>query len=245
MEVYVASNYEEMSKQAAEEVIRVMQASKNKLLCIASGDTPAGLFGDLVARVNNRELSIADWKFVGLDEWAGMNGGDEGSCRYHLNRQFFQPLHIKEENISFFDGRANDLEKECQQTENFIRKHGGIDVAIVGLGLNGHIGMNEPGTSPSLHSHIADIDAETQKVGQKYFTAPQTLSQGITLGLANIMETRHIILLVSGAHKAGIVKRIIEEEASEQLPASLLRQHPGLKVYLDKEAAQLIQPKIG
>jgi galactosamine-6-phosphate isomerase len=172
-----------------------------------------------------------------------MNGSDEGSCRYHLNRQFFQPLHIKEENISFFDGRAIELENECQQTENFIHQHGGIDVAILGLGLNGHIGMNEPGTSPNLHSHIADIDPETQEVGQKYFTTPQTLSHGITLGLANIMETRHVILLVSGARKAGIVKRIIEDEPSEQLPASLLRQHPGLKIYLDAEAAQLIQPK--
>jgi galactosamine-6-phosphate isomerase len=244
MEIYVAPNYEEMSKQASEEVIRLMQASKNKLLCIASGDTPAGLFRDLVTKVNNGELTISDWKFVGLDEWAGMNGSDEGSCRYHLNRQFFEPLNIQEENISFFDGKAGDLEKECQQTENFIQQHGGIDVAILGLGLNGHIGMNEPGTSPDLHSHIANIDAETQKVGQKYFATPQTLSHGITLGLANILETRHIILLVSGAHKAPIVKRIIEEEVSEQLPASLLRQHPGLKIYLDAEAAQLIQPQI-
>jgi galactosamine-6-phosphate isomerase len=243
MEIHVAPNYEEMSKQASEEVIRLMQASKNKLLCIASGDTPTGLFRDLVARVHKKELSLSDWKFVGLDEWAGMNGSDEGSCRYHLNRQFFQPLHIKEENISFFDGRAIELENECQQTENFIHQHGGIDVAILGLGLNGHIGMNEPGTSPNLHSHIADIDPETQEVGQKYFTTPQTLSHGITLGLANIMETRHVILLVSGARKAGIVKRIIEDEPSEQLPASLLRQHPGLKIYLDAEAAQLIQPK--
>jgi 6-phosphogluconolactonase/glucosamine-6-phosphate isomerase/deaminase len=103
--------------------------------------------------------------------------------------------------------------------------------------------MNEPGTPPQLHSHVAEIDSETQKVGQKYFSSPRSITHGITLGIANLMEAQQIILLVSGAHKAGIVKRIVEEEASEQLPASLLKQHPGLKIYLDAEAAQFIQSK--
>ena len=242
MQIFISDTYEELSKQAAADVISLMQSSANKLLCIASGDTPAGLYKEIVTKVNNRELNIDDWHFVGLDEWAGMNGSDEGSCRYHLDKQFFDPLKIKEEKICFFDGRAADLEAECQRTETFISQHGGIDVAILGLGTNGHIGMNEPGTSPHLHSHISEIAAETQKVGQKYFNSPRSLTHGITLGLANITEARHVVLLVSGAHKAGIVKKILEEEISEQLPASLLRQHPGLKIYLDAAAAQFIQP---
>jgi glucosamine-6-phosphate isomerase len=242
MQIFIRDTYEELSKQAAADVISLLQASANKLLCIASGDTPAGLYKEIVSKVNNRELNIDDWHFVGLDEWAGMNGSDEGSCRYHLDRQFFEPLRISKEKICFFDGRAADLEAECQRTEEFIEQHGGIDVAILGLGTNGHIGMNEPGTSPHLHSHISEIAAETQKVGQKYFNSPRSLSHGITLGLANITEARHVALLVSGAHKAGIVQKILEEETSEQLPASLLRLHPGLKIYLDAEAAQFIQP---
>jgi galactosamine-6-phosphate isomerase len=243
METFIADTYEQMSKQAANDVIGLMQSSTNKLLCTASGDTPAGLYKEIVEKVNNKELNMDDWKFVGLDEWAGMNGSDEGSCRYHLDKQFFYPLKIEEEKICFFDGRAANLEDECQRTEDFIQQHGGIAVAILGLGTNGHIGMNEPGTPPQLHSHVAEIDSETQKVGQKYFSSPRSITHGITLGIANLMEAQQIILLVSGAHKAGIVKRIVEEEASEQLPASLLKQHPGLKIYLDAEAAQFIQSK--
>lgn len=243
MEIFIYDTYEQMSKQAASGVIDLMQSSERKLLCAASGDTPAGLYKIIAETVNNGKLNIKDWKFVGLDEWAGMNGSDEGSCRFHLDRQFFDPLAIEDGKICFFDGRAANLESECRRTEDFIRRHGGIVVAVLGLGTNGHIGMNEPGTSSSLHSHVAAIDSETQKVGQKYFKSPRSITHGITLGIANLMEAQHVFLLVSGAHKAGIVKRILEEEISEQLPASLLRQHPGLKIYLDTAAAQHIQPK--
>jgi galactosamine-6-phosphate isomerase len=105
--------------------------------------------------------------------------------------------------------------------------------------MNGHIGMNEPGTSPSLRSHVTALEPITQKVGQKYFKEQQHLTEGITLGLATLMESKHIILLISGSHKAEIVRRLIKKEISKQLPASLLRNHSGLKIYLDKAAAQL------
>jgi len=241
MEIFVADTYKQMSMKAAQDVIILMQASKNKLLCIASGDTPAGLYKEIVSKVKTGALDVSDWKFVGLDEWAGMNGHDEGSCRYHLDKQFFSPLKINKEKISFFNGRAADLEKECATTEDFIKQHGGITVAILGIGLNGHIGMNEPGTSPLLHSHVAEIDPETQAVGQKYFTTPRQLSHGITLGISNLIQARHIILLASGINKAAIVKKALEEEISKQLPVTLLRDHTGFKIYLDAEAAQLVQ----
>ncbi len=187
-------------------------------------------------------MDISNWSFVGLDEWIGMNAGDEGSCRYHLNTQLFQPLQIAENKICFFNGRITEANKECEYIESFIRQHGGIDVSILGLGMNGHIGMNEPGTLPSLRSHVTALEPITQKTGQKYFKEQRQLTEGITLGLATIMESKHIILLVSGSHKAEIVQRLIKEKISEQLPGSLLRNHPGLKIYLDKAAAQLILP---
>jgi galactosamine-6-phosphate isomerase len=172
-----------------------------------------------------------------------MNGNDEGSCRFHLNNQLFNPLHISENNICFFDGKTKDLNAECDKVENFITQHGGIDVAIVGLGMNGHVGMNEPGTSSSLRSHVTEIDAITQQVGQKYFKEKTHISKGITLGIANIMEARNVILIVSGNKKAEILRRVLEEEISEQLPASLLRNHENFSVYLDAEAANLLQNK--
>ena len=240
MKIFVADTYDTLSKQAADDLIQLMQSRKDSLLCTASGDTPAGLYKKLIEKVNQKDLNISGWSFVGLDEWGGMNGNDEGSCRYYLNEQLFYPLNIPGNKISFFDGSAMDLTKECEATENFIRQHNGIEVAILGLGMNGHIGMNEPGTSPALRSHVAELDPITQKVGQKYFKKEQELTKGITLGLKTLMESRHIFLLVSGSHKAEIIKKVLEGEISEQVPASLLRNHPGLVVYVDKAAAQLI-----
>jgi glucosamine-6-phosphate deaminase len=237
MKIFIANTYEMMSKQAADDSISIMQLRKEPLICTASGDSPAGLYKEIVERFKQKQLNIADWFFVGLDEWAGMNENDEGSCRYHLDKQLFYPLQIAEEKICFFDGRVNDLNTECEKTENFILQHGGIDVVILGVGMNGHVGMNEPGTSANVRSHVTTLDSTTAQVGQKYFKKQQTLTQGITLGLATLMEAKNIILLISGKHKAGIAQKIIESEISEKLPATLLRDHPSLKIYLDTDAA--------
>lgn len=239
MEIFVGETYREISKHAADAVIELMSLTGKPLLCPASGDSPAGLYKELVERYNNKGLNVSDWYFVGLDEWAGMNGNDEGSCRFHLNNQLFNPLKIEKEKICFFNGRAEDLASECNQAEKFIAGYGGIYIAIVGLGTNGHIAMNEPGTSALLRSHVAAIHPSTQVAGQKYFKEAKELSRGITLGLATLMEARHIILVANGAHKAEIIKRIITEQPSEQLPGTLLRKHPSLSIYLDEEAAQL------
>jgi len=240
MKIIVAETYEAISKKAVDDLVALTQSVREPLVCTASGDSPSGLYKELVRRVSEKNLDISSWYFVGLDEWSGMNGKDEGSCRFHLDRQFFHPLAIPEERICFFDGRAADAEGECRRTENFIKKHQGIDLAILGLGMNGHVGMNEPGTSPDLRSHLADIDPQTQAVGQKYFTQQKDISHGLTLGIATLKEAKQIMLVVSGAHKAAIVKRVVEEEASEQLPASLLRDHPGFTFYLDRAAAQFL-----
>ena len=241
MKIIVADTHDAMSKTVADDIIQLMRAAKHPLICTASGDSPAGLYKQLVQKVNTKELNVSDWYFVSLDEWAGMNGKDEGSCRFHLNNELFDPLKVPAERICFFDGRADNLEMECTEVENFIKTHGGVDVAIVGLGMNGHVGMNEPGTSASLRSHVADIDPVTQKTGQKYFKEQRQLTHGVTLGLATIMEATNIILLVNGGHKAQIVQRVLEGDISETLPASLLRNHAGLKVYLDREAAALLR----
>ena len=237
MNIFIADSYEGLSKQAADEVVSVLKEQVRPLLCVASGDSPAGLYRELVNRVRNKELDVSDWYFVGLDEWCGMNGRDEGSCRYHLDRQLFQPLQIKEERICFFDGRASDAAAECRRIEAFIEVHNGIDIAIVGLGLNGHVGMNEPGTPLNTRAHIAVLDEMTKQVGQKYFQQETALSTGLTLGLADLLAARNVFLLASGTHKAEVVHRVLHEQISEQLPASFLRQHSGLSVYLDKEAA--------
>jgi glucosamine-6-phosphate isomerase len=240
MKIFIGDEYEIMSEKALDDLMSITQGLKNPVLCVASGDTPAGLYKALVNRVNTKGKTISGWYFAGLDEWVGMNGNDEGSCRFHVNDQLFYPLKVAEDKIGFFDGRKKDLDKECEHIEDFIRQHGGLDIAILGLGMNGHIGMNEPGTPPELRSHVTELDTQTKQTAQKYFNEKQQLTKGITLGLATIMEARNIFLLVSGRHKANMVQRVLEEEVSGELPGSWLRGHAGLSVYLDKEAAAFL-----
>jgi galactosamine-6-phosphate isomerase len=240
MKVQVVDNYEAMSKEALKKIVQLMSLKESPLICTASGDSPAGLYREMVTAVKEKKVNISDWSFVSLDEWVPMNGNDEGSCRYHLNQQLFGPLKIEEERICFFDGRAEDLQAECKRVDDFIAEQSGIDVAIVGIGMNGHVGMNEPGTDADLRSHVTNIDDTTQQVGQKYFKEKQQLSKGITLGIASLMEAKNVILLVSGNHKADIVAKILEGEITTQLPASLLRNHASFHVFVDKDAAQKI-----
>ena len=240
MEIFIAPTYVESSVQAAAAVIKIVQQSSKPLLCVASGDSPVGLYNELVHQYTTNNLNVSAWCFVGLDEWLGMNETDEGSCKYYVNKQLFKPLNINPAHICFFDGRTADAENECSKTEQFIKQHNGIDVAIVGLGLNGHVGMNEPYTSITTRTRVSEIDPLTAQTGQKYFKNQQTLSHGLTLGLATLMEAKNIILMVSGNRKAGIVKQVVEGEISEAVPASLLRNHPGFSIYLDAAAAQLL-----
>jgi len=226
-----------MSRAAAKEILQLLQALSSPLICIASGDTPAGLYKEMVDQVNRKHINTNEWNYVGLDEWMGMNGYNEGSCRYYIDQQVFDPLNVPIKRIAFFDGTVSEPAKECERVERFIQAHKKIDIAILGLGMNGHIGMNEPGTSASLRSHVSKLDPQTQEVGQKYFKSKTALTNGLTLGMATILEAKHIFLLVSGTKKAAIAGKMLTEEISEQLPCTLLRNHAGLRIYLDKEAS--------
>lgn len=240
MELFVYDNYETMSLEAAKKVMQIISSKKKTVLCPASGDSPKGLYSALLRQIQKNNFDVSEINFIGLDEWLGMNGDDEGSCRYHLDEQLFNPLKIDGKNISFFDGRAEDPEKECERIDSRILSLEGIDLAIVGLGMNGHVGMNEPGTSPFLHSHIAKIDPITQQVGQKYFKEKKEIKGGLTLGIANLMEAKNVMLVVSGIKKAAILKQALEEEISEKIPAGFLRNHPNFSVYADADAASLL-----
>lgn len=237
MKIKICDTYEALSAAAAEQVILLMSAYDKPLLCPASGDTPAGLYRTLAKRCQGGKCDVASWSFVGLDEWVGLNGRDEGSCRYSIDKALFHPLNISADDICFFDGRSADLLKECADAEQFISARNGIDVAILGLGMNGHIAMNEPGCAVDSRAQVVPLHPVTKQVGQKYFNQHLELEEGITLGMGTLLESRHIMLIVSGKHKAPIVRKMLEEPVTKELPGSLLLHHPSLTVFLDEEAA--------
>jgi galactosamine-6-phosphate isomerase len=241
MQLVILNTYRELCKRIADDLLQVTASLKEPLICPASGDTPLGVYHELVQRVHEKKLRIDTWNFVGLDEWMGMNGEDEGSCRYSLDKEFFLPLNIPETHISFLDGKSLDLKGECRNAEVYIQSLEGIDVAILGLGMNGHIAMNEPGTPKDIRSHISSIAKETQEVGQKYFKSPTPITEGLTLGIGTLLEAKHIMLMVTGSKKASIVKRLLSSTETEDLPASFFLGHPRITIYLDSEAASLLE----
>ena len=241
MQVFIADTYELMSKQAADAIAEMIQPLAAPLVCVASGDSPKGLYKEWKLQQEKKIIDVHKWNFLGLDEWVGLDENDEGSCRYMLNKDLFQPLKIQQERICCFDGKPTDTTAECDRIENHIHKHAAIDIAILGLGMNGHIGLNEPGTSPTLYSHVSTIHPVTKTVGQKYFSRPQNLTKGITLGFATLMEAKHLFLLVSGEKKAAILQQALEGEKTEKIPISLIREHPDFIVYADKDAAKLLK----
>ena len=242
MKLTIEKDYDAMSLRAARHVTELVKTKPDAVICIAAGDTPK-LTCDLIAQIAKKEnIDFSKCYFVSLDEWVGIPPKNEGSCQYFLRNYLFEPLNISEKNIHVFNALASDMEKECTDMDEFIRQHGGIDLMIVGVGRNGHIGFNEPGVRFEQYSHVVDLDETTQTVGQKYFREETTLTQGITLGLQHLMEARKAVLIANGNKKADVMRRAIEEEITTDMPASIMRKHPDGEIILDKEASSLLSP---
>ncbi|HEX2535525.1 MAG TPA: glucosamine-6-phosphate deaminase [Chitinophagaceae bacterium] len=237
MELRIFTDNQQLARQAAADVLDWISGKEKPLLCVASGDSPAAMYRELSRKAKEGAWQPGRAFFAGLDEWWGKNGSDPGSCRQLLDEQLFNHLDLAPGQLCFFDGRAEQPGPELEKMNAFLEQHGPIDVAVVGLGLNGHIGFNEPGVDPTLRTHIIDLEEDTIRTGQKYFPGPQELSKGITMGLATLLEARHILLVVNGAHKADILSRALEGPVTGSLPATLLRHHPGLHIYADAAAA--------
>jgi len=207
------------------------------LLCFPAGQTSVGTFKHLVELNKNGRFSFKQCKIVGLDEWANIGEKKSENCLSFLKKHLFDHIDYSEDNFCFFDGESSDLEKECNKTDNFIKENGPVDMMLLGAGMNGHLGLNEPGTSFESYSHIVTLDETTNRVGQKYFSGEVRLTSGITLGLKNIMEAKMVILQISGSAKAEVVRRLIDSEISPVFPASIIKSHGNSFLLLDKEAA--------
>jgi galactosamine-6-phosphate isomerase len=171
-----------------------------------------------------------------LDEWVGISPDNPGSCRAYIEPYLTLPLNIPAERVSYFDALSADLEAECARVNDLIAAKGGLDIIMVGIGLNGHLGLNEPGTSFDTYAHVSELEPITASVGQKYFTNETTLSQGITVGLKHFLEAKVAIVLANGSRKKDIIGRVINEPVSEALPASLLKIHANGHLWVDEAA---------
>jgi glucosamine-6-phosphate isomerase len=237
MKQIIYNDYNELSVKTAEQIAAIINKKPESLLCFPAGETSVGTFKHLIDLNKTGKVSFKKCKIVGLDEWANIGEMKSENCFSFLKKHFFDHIDYSVENLCFFDGESSDLIKECQKTDDFIKKNGHIDMILLGAGMNGHLGLNEPGTSFDLYSHIVNLDETTKIVGQKYFSGKVTLTKGITLGMKYIMEARMVILQLNGKRKAEIVKRLIEGDVSSAFPASALKRHLNSYLFLDRDAS--------
>jgi glucosamine-6-phosphate isomerase len=240
MKQIIYKDYTELSVKTAEQIASIILKKPEALLCFPAGETSVGTFKHLIDLNREGKISFNKCKIVGLDEWAHIGTMKSENCFAFLKKHFFDHIDYSPDNLCFFDGESVDLKQECKKTDAFIRKFGPIDMILLGAGMNGHLGLNEPGTSFDLYSHIVDLDETTKTVGQKYFSERVTLTKGITLGLKYITEAKTVILQLNGTRKAEVARRLIESEVSTAFPASALKSHSNSFLLLDKEAAQNI-----
>jgi glucosamine-6-phosphate isomerase len=237
MKLLTYKTYNEMSIAAADRIVEQVRQKPDSLLCFPSGDSPVGVFNTLINYANTGKIDFSQCYFIGLDEWVGMGKNDVGSCTWSLYESFFNQLDIAADHIRFFDARAADLDASCKAMDDFIKDKGPLDIMMVGIGMNGHIGLNEPGTDFNLYSHYSPLAPMTISVGQKYFKQQTELHEGITLGLKHLQEAKTPILVAASSKKAAIVKQALEGPVTNQLPASIFQTLASAIVFLDEEAA--------
>ena len=241
MKLITTLNYEELSQKAAEEIISRINGNPSLNLGLATGSTPTGLYQELIRDHKQNQTSYKDINTFNLDEYIGIPKKDHNSYHYFMCEHLFEHIDIPLDQTHIPDGTAKDFDKECRRYEQFIHEHGGIDLQILGIGQNGHIGFNEPGTPFDSMTHIINLAESTRKANSRFFESLEDVpKQAITMGIASIMASKEIFLLVSGASKAKALAHLINGDVSEQFPASVLQNHPNVTIFADKEATALL-----
>ena len=226
-----SESFEEMSIEASNHIIDVMQEQPESLFCFAGGDTPVRTLELLVEAHHEKKIDLTKAFYIGLDEWVGLDETDQGSCLYYMNKNLFIPADIPKEQIHFFDAKSDNLKNECNLANNFIMEHHGITLSLLGVGVNGHLGFNEPGTSFDSLSHVITLDGSTKTIGEKYFEQEIEINKGITLGIRQILDSEHIIVLASGESKREALSKLLQGEVTAQWPITSLNKHENCTVF--------------
>ncbi|MFN8253937.1 MAG: glucosamine-6-phosphate deaminase [Ferruginibacter sp.] len=240
----IFSSGNDMAAAAADAIIDLVKDMPDALLCFATGNTPVETYRLLVKKALAEEVDFSRCFCIGLDEWVGVEPGTPGSCHYTLHEQLFRPLGITASQLHLFDAMAEDPDMECKKMDILVAEKGGIDCMLVGVGLNGHVGFNEPGVDIKLGAHVQLLHPSTLESGKHYFETPVAIQKGITLGLTHMMHARLLLMLANGSHKATVVKRLAEEEVTNMLPAGYIRKHANGWLLLDEAAASLLEAQV-
>ena len=232
-------SYEQMRQQAAEIVKEQVVLKPGSVLGLPTGSSPLGMYQQLIAMYKKGELDFSSVKTFNLDEYIGLDTDHPQSYHQFMEDNFFQYVNLKPENTNMPKTDETDNLSGCQNYENKIQHTGGIDLQILGIGRNGHIGFNEPGTSFSSRTHVVQLHDETRKANARFFnTIDEVPKAAVTMGIKTIMRARKILLLIAGQSKQEALFRLISSKVNESFPASVLQLHPDVMVLTDKSASQ-------
>ncbi|MFS8650304.1 MAG: glucosamine-6-phosphate deaminase [Caldibacillus sp.] len=237
MKVIRVKDYQAMSEKAKDFVLALVKNKPDAVLGLATGSTPEGLYQLLIDDHKKNGTSYKNITTFNLDEYIGLDGDHNQSYRYFMNEKLFNHIDIPLEQTHVPNGTASDLDEECQRYEALLKEKGGIDLQILGIGTNGHIGFNEPGTPFDSRTHVVELEESTRQANSRFFDSIDDVpTHAITMGVATILESRKIILLASGESKKEAIQKLLTEEPSEAFTASALLNHPDVTVIVDAEA---------
>ena len=237
----VKNDYQEMSYRAACMVAQQILAKEDCVLALPTGQTPIGLYQMLVSFYTQRLLDFSRVVTFNLDEYSGVSANTRSSYAHFMQTHLLNHVNVPLSNIYFLDGNTNSRTAECQRYEDQVSALGGIDLLVLGLGPNGHIAFNEPGTDWATTTHRVTLSQETRRrEARRFASVGDTPTEGLTMGIKTIMNAKELLLLVSGEAKAEVLAEALQGPITRDVPASVLQLHPRLTVILDKEAARSI-----
>ena len=233
MKLIVCKNYDEMSKKAAEIFAEQIKTKPNSVLGLATGSTPIGLYNELAGM----DLDFSKIVSYNLDEYYPISPDNDQSYRYFMDHHLFNYVNIKKENVHIPSGEMKNPAVECKEYDEMVERDGGIDLQLLGIGQNGHIGFNEPGESLYYETHLTDLTENTIQANSRFFASIDDVpKQAITMGLGTIMKAKKILLLASGKNKHEAIAHLLGDRIDPKVPATLLKVHPDVIIICDKAA---------
>lgn len=237
MNIHYCKNYEEMSQEGAMIVMREIERKSDLLFCVASGGSPTGLYQEMVKNFRFNADLFSELRVIKLDEWGGLDQGSTFTSEFDVQEKFIKPLNIEDDRYITIDSMASDPMEECFRVQKELKENGPIDICILGIGVNGHIALNEPAEKLQLDCHVAALAPITLNHGMiKTLAHPPTF--GMTLGIGNIMDSKRIILFISGKGKKKALEQLLTREITTQYPASLLWLHPNVDLIIDESVLE-------
>lgn len=241
MKIYVGKNYKDMSRKAANIISAQVIMKPNCVLGLATGSTPIGTYRQLIEWYEKGDLDFSEVTAINLDEYKGLSGENTQSYRYFMDQNFFYHINIRPEYTFVPDGLEPDSKKACAAYNAIIHDCGGIDLQLLGLGHNGHIGFNEPGAAFEKETHCVNLTETTIQANARFFESiDQVPRQAYTMGIKSIMQARKILVVVNGEGKADIVKQAFFGPVTPQVPASILQMHNDVTLVGDEAALSKI-----